>query len=161
MRKKPYTKSEKCNPINGSCSSFDEENRMGTYTLHNVRWSVKSPIDDLILSNVGRADVASLSKTVAKEFAQYNILVNTICPGFISTQRTLELDKPSISQKKRIPQKEVEPSFVSDIPLQRMGTPDEFANLAVFLVSKKASYITGIAIQVDGGKYPGLLIVVQ
>ena len=42
-----------------------------------------------------------------------------------------------------------------------MGTPDEFANLAVFLVSKKASYITGIAIQVDGGKYPGLLIVVQ
>ncbi len=118
--------------------------------------SVKSPIDGLILSNVSRAGVAGLSKTLSKELAQYNILVNTVCPGFISTQRTLDLAR-TLSEKRGISPQDVEKSFVDDIPLNRMGTPEEFANLVVFLASDKASYITGNAIQIDGGKYPGLL----
>ena len=118
--------------------------------------SVKSPIDGLILSNVTRAGVAGLSKTLAKELAQYNILVNTVCPGFISTQRTLDLAR-TLSEKQGKSPQEVEKSFVNDIPLNRMGTPEEFANMVVFLASDKSSYITGNAIQIDGGKYPGLL----
>lgn len=118
--------------------------------------SVKSPLEGLILSNVARAGVAGLSKSLANELAKYNILVNTVCPGFISTHRTLELAK-SIAHRKGLSTEEVRKSFSGNVPLKRMGTSEEFANLVVFLASRCASYITGNAIQIDGGRYQGLL----
>lgn len=118
--------------------------------------SVKAPLDGLILSSVARAGVAGLSKSLANELAKYNILVNNVCPGFISTQRTLEL-ADTIAKKKGLTPEEVIASFTDVVPLKRMGTPEEFANLVVFLASKRSSYINGNAIQIDGGRYPGLL----
>jgi len=89
--------------------------------------------------SAAKAGVIGLTKTTAKEFAGKNVTCNAIAPGFVVTDMTANL-----------------PQAVKDhadkaIPLKRMGTPEEIANVAVFLASDMASYITGEVIKVDGG----------
>ena len=110
----------------------------------------KQPTDGLILSNMSRPAVLGLAKSLANELAIHNILVNSVCPGAFETERHLDLSRKR-AQQEGIPVEEYIKSRAKDIPLKRNGKPEEFANLVVFLASERASYITGTAIQIDGG----------
>jgi len=116
--------------------------------------SVKQPLDNLVLSNTTRLGVVGYAKTLANEYAKDNILVNVVCPGPNLTDRMKEIIK-RMSQDMDKSEDEVEKIWTGQIPLGRMGTPEELANLVVFLASERASYITGTVIQVDGGFVKG------
>src|SRR5699024_10303340 len=88
--------------------------------------STKASIDNLILSNVMRPGVHRLTKSLAREFAKENILVNTIGPGKIKTDRTIQLGK-SVAEKSGKSMDEVMEEMAKDIPLGRLGMPEEFA----------------------------------
>lgn len=112
--------------------------------------SIRVPIPNLILSNVFRAGVAALAKTLAEEFAPYNIRVNNVLPGRIATERLLYLDQVN-AERAGVSVEEIRRRTIAQIPLGRYGDPEEFANAVVFLASPRASYITGASLQVDGG----------
>jgi 3-oxoacyl-[acyl-carrier protein] reductase len=112
--------------------------------------SVKEPIDILLLSNVFRSGVTSLVKSLSRDLASYNIRINNILPGRFDTERVEQLDS-IIAESKGISVSEVRSSFHELIPLSRYGKPEELGNLAAFLLSDKASFITGVTIPVDGG----------
>lgn len=117
--------------------------------------SIKQPIENLILSNTFRTAVAGLAKSLAIELASDNILVNTLGPGRIATDRVASLD--AIRAKNvGTSIEEVRRATEAQIPLGRYGTPDEFAALAVFLGSSANGYITGQSILVDGGMVKSL-----
>jgi 3-oxoacyl-[acyl-carrier protein] reductase len=97
--------------------------------------AVLQPVDCLILSNAARSAVRGLVKSLSNEYAPHNVLVNNVCPGYTATERLQKLN--------------VHPE--TQIPMGRVATPEEFANLVVFLASERASYITGVSIPVDGG----------
>ncbi len=118
--------------------------------------AVKQPIDGLILSNGIRAGIIGLSKTLATELAPYNITVNNICPGYTKTERVQDLSR-ELAKKEGVEQKLIFSRWEEKIPMGRLADPNEIADLAVFLASERASYITGTTIQVDGGYYRGLL----
>lgn len=118
--------------------------------------SVKQPLPDLILSNSLRLGVIGLVKTLADELGPFGIRVNAICPGWTRTERVEQLLRDRALRNGTTPQEEAE-KIAAAIPLRRMGTPDEFANAAAFLVSPAASYITGVSLLVDGGMYRGTL----
>jgi 3-oxoacyl-[acyl-carrier protein] reductase len=119
-------------------------------TIQSV--SVKQPLPELLLSNAVRPGVAGMMKTLAAQLGKENILVNTLCPGRILTDRLLGgLKGSGLSREEYLARQGAE------IPLGRVGTAEEFANVAVFLASERASYVTGVAIQVDGGLVRGLL----
>ena len=118
--------------------------------------SVKQPIDGLILSNTIRAGVVGLAKTLSTELAPYNITVNSVCPGYTLTDRVRNLSK-TVAEKMKITQEEVLRKWEKEIPMGRLGTPEEFAGLVAFLASERASYITGAAIQIVGGWYRGIM----
>jgi len=120
-----------------------------------VSIAAKQPIEGLILSNSIRAAVIGLAKTLSQELAADNILVNSICPGWILTDRLVSMiQKRAESQGKSY--EDALSAVTADIPLHRCGTPEEVAALAVFLASEKAGYITGTTILVDGGLSRGL-----
>ncbi len=117
--------------------------------------SVKQPIDGLILSNSIRAGVSGLVKTLANEYGPYNMLVNNVCPGFTATARLLDLSS-ALAAKQGVTSKDIEARWASQAPLGRVGQPEEFANVVVFLASERSSYVTGTSIAVDGGIVKGI-----
>jgi 3-oxoacyl-[acyl-carrier protein] reductase len=119
-------------------------------TIQSV--SVKQPIPELLLSNAVRPGVAGMMKTLAGQLGKDGITVNTVCPGKIMTDRFLGGQKISGLSREDYLARAVE-----DVPVRRIGTPEEFANVIVFLASERASYVTGVAVQVDGGLVRGLL----
>ncbi|QGQ45478.1 SDR family oxidoreductase [Metabacillus sediminilitoris] len=112
--------------------------------------SVKQPIPGLILSNTFRLGIVGLAKTLAEELAPYNILVNTVSPGRIATERVAHLDKMN-AERLGVSKEQIKERTQNTIPLKRYGTPEEFANVIVFLVSDASTYVTGSSILVDGG----------
>lgn len=122
----------------------------GGRILNLTSVSIKEPIADLLLSNVFRAGVYALTKSLSVELAKDGILVNTIGPGRIETGRIVELDRQR-AQKLGITEEQVREQFIGQIPLGRYGTPEEFARTAVFLGSFANTYVTGQAVFVDGG----------
>jgi len=112
--------------------------------------SIKQPIPNLLLSNVMRAGVAGLAKTLADELAPDGIRVNTIVPGRIATPRVAQLDRVN-AERQGVDVAVIEQRETSRIPMGRYGTPEEFADAVAFLASERASYITGATLQVDGG----------
>ena len=100
--------------------------------------AAKEPMNQLTISNGLRAGLLGLCKSIATEVAEDNITINAILPGFTDTERLAELKVPR-------------EAITSQIPARRIGRPDEFASVAAFLVSDRASYLTGQAVAVDGG----------
>ena len=108
--------------------------------------SIKQPVDNLIASNAVRSSLLGFMKSLANEVAPFGITVNNLMPGFTLTERLEKLI-------------EANPDFraaEATIPMKRFGRPDEFAAAAAFLVSERASYITGVSIPVDGGWIKGV-----
>lgn len=130
--------------------------RGGGRIINLTSVSVKQPVDNLMLSNMARTGVIGFAKTLATELAPDKILVNNVCPGIIFTDRIQQLATVR-AEEAGITFDEALEKMTADIPLGRIGDPNEFANLVVFLASERASYITGTTIQVDGGMVKSLL----
>lgn len=118
--------------------------------------AVKQPVQNLILSNSLRAAVTGMARTLANEVAPYGITVNNLLPGYTRTERVEQLAE-SIAAREGITPAEAQERWEADIPMRRLGEPREFAALAAFLASERASYITGSSIAVDGGWIRSLL----
>jgi 3-oxoacyl-[acyl-carrier protein] reductase len=116
---------------------------------------VVQPIPNLALSNGVRAAVAGWSKTLASEVARHGITVNMILPGRIDTDRVRELDGIK-AERTGATIAAVQQASRNEIPAGRYGEPEEFAAVAVFLASVRASYVTGSSIRVDGGMIRGV-----
>lgn len=112
--------------------------------------SIRQPIPGLILSNAFRMGILGLAKSLADELAPFNILVNTVAPGRISTDRTTYLDQLR-ADRRGVSRDQVVTEALQDIPLQRYGEAKEFAKVVCFLASEASSYVTGSTIMVDGG----------
>lgn len=119
-------------------------------------YSVKQPIPNLVLSNSIRAATVGLTKSLALELGREGIRFNSILPAWTETERVLELMAFRARQNGTTVEEEIARQ-AKDSPLGRMGTPQEFANAAVFLLSPAAAYITGVMLTVDGGMYKGTL----
>lgn len=112
--------------------------------------SVKQPIDNLLLSNAIRPAVIGLTKTLAEELGPEGIRVNSILPGWTATERVEELLEAGMEKHGTTREEEVA-KRAGSVPLRRMGTPEEFANVAAFLCSPAAGYVHGAMVPVDGG----------
>jgi 3-oxoacyl-[acyl-carrier protein] reductase len=117
--------------------------------------SAKQPIDNLILSNTARAGVLGYAKSLSAAVAGYGITVNCICPGYTKTERVERLAEAFV-EKGLGSVEEYYGRLEKAIPLGRLGKPEEIAAAAVFFASEGAAYITGTALQVDGGYVKGL-----
>jgi 3-oxoacyl-[acyl-carrier protein] reductase len=123
----------------------------GGRIINIVSTSVKQPIDNLLLSNAIRPGVIGLAKSLSLELAPDHITVNNVCPGRILTARLLEGDRVREQLARGVSQQAILDSMAQDIPLKRLGKPEELAALVAFLASEQAAYITGTTTQVDGG----------
>jgi 3-oxoacyl-[acyl-carrier protein] reductase len=117
--------------------------------------TVKQPLPNLILSNSLRLGVVGLIKTLADELAPFGVRVNAICPGWTRTARVEQLLRDRAERNASTPDREAA-RIAAAVPLGRMGTPEELAAVAAFLVSPAASYVTGVSLLVDGGMYRGV-----
>lgn len=131
------------------CLPHMRQQRWGR-VINITSYSVKQPVDQLMLSNSVRLGVIGWSKTLANEVGADGVLVNSVCPGWTETDRVGELLEAR-SQASGQPTEDIRRAIVNEIPLARMGQPDEFADIVAFLASERASYITGTAIAIDGG----------
>ena len=118
--------------------------------------AAKEPLPGLILSTTARAGVLGFAKSLSDELATSNVTVNVVCPGYMQTERVDDLVRERSKREKRDP-KEIEDELVKRIPMRRMGRPEELAHAVAFLSSEQAGYITGVALQVDGGYIRNIL----
>ncbi len=114
--------------------------------------SVKMPLDNLMLSNAIRMAVIGLTKSLSNELAGEGITVNSVLPGWTRTERVEQL-LHALAQRDGISVEEAEARITRNIPAGRMGRPEEFADVVVFLASERASFVNGVSLQVDGGFY--------
>jgi 3-oxoacyl-[acyl-carrier protein] reductase len=132
-----------------------KERRWGRI-LNITSVAAKQPIENLLLSNSIRAGLTGFARTLANEVAAEGITVNNIMPGYTRTERLDEL-AGMMAEKQGISPDEFRGKWEKEIPMGRLAEPREFAALATFLVSERASYITGTSMQVDGGYIKSLL----
>ena len=117
--------------------------------------SVKQPVENLVLSNSLRPAVVGFVKTLSQEVATEGITLNILAPGYHNTDAV----KRVIKKKSEVTGKDyqtVEQQLIKNIPVGRMGKPDEFASMAVWLLSPLSGYITGQTISIDGGVMMGI-----
>jgi 3-oxoacyl-[acyl-carrier protein] reductase len=115
-----------------------------------VSTSVKQPIDGLLLSNSIRPGVLGFAKSASRDLAPMGITINSVLPGSIRTDRTLELASHR-SKKEGVSVEQVLEEKSREIPAGRLGDPDEIGAAVAFLCSRQAAYITGTSLVVDGG----------
>ncbi|MFB6356831.1 MAG: SDR family oxidoreductase [bacterium] len=118
--------------------------------------SVKQPLGDLVLSNTARSGATAALKTLSNEVADENITVNCVLPGLTATDRMKELTEDQ-AERQDISVEQAREQTVSNVPMDRWADPGEIADVAVFLASERASFVTGTNIQVDGGFISNLL----
>jgi len=105
-------------------------------------WTVREPLGNLILSNSHRSATLAAFKTIARDVAASGVTLNTVLPGRIGTDRLYALSGG---------REQAEAIGRGEVPAGRLGTPQEMAAAVAFLCSERASYITGVALLVDGG----------
>ena len=112
--------------------------------------SVKTPVNGLFLSNSIRMGVLGWAKALSDEVAPHGITVNSVCPGTTKTERIEQIlnAQSELSGKDK---SEIEEAMANSIPMLRIGEASDLSALITFLASEKASYMTGLAVQVDGG----------
>jgi len=120
--------------------------------LTMTSYSVKQPLPNLVLSNSVRLATIGLTKTLALELGSEGIRFNSILPATIETDRIRELDSFRAQKNGTTLEQELALDAQKSV-FGRIGTPEEFANAAVFLLSPAASYLTGVMLTVDGGQY--------
>jgi 3-oxoacyl-[acyl-carrier protein] reductase len=118
--------------------------------------AAKQPMAGLLLSNTARGGLLGFAKTLATEVARDNVIVNTVLPGHFDTARTVELAGARAEREHRKVE-DVLAERLSGIPIGRAGEPRELAAVVAFLASSRATFLTGAAIQVDGGQIASLL----
>jgi 3-oxoacyl-[acyl-carrier protein] reductase len=118
--------------------------------------AVKQPVDNLIISNTLRAGLTGFAKSIANELGASGITINTVCPGYTDTERLKSLAAFK-AEAAGVKVEDIYAEWIAQIPVGRVGRPEELAALIAFLASERAAYITGTAIPVDGGHYKGLL----
>ncbi|WP_461611262.1 SDR family oxidoreductase [Cytobacillus kochii] len=131
-------------------SVLPEMKKHGGKIINIASTSIKQPIQGLLLSNTFRLGIVGLTKTLADELAPHQILINTVAPGRIATDRIDYLDQLT-ANRKGMTKEEVQKASVQSIPLGRYGTPEEFAQFVTFLCSDINTYVTGSSILIDGG----------
>ena len=121
--------------------------------VYSTSTSVRQPTQylNLILSNAIRASVHGMLKTLSADLAKDGIRVNAVQPGRIATDRLVQLDTDTAKRQNTTPEAVRKSYEESVIPMGRYGEPAEYAAAVVFIASPKASYITGVSLQVDGG----------
>ena len=117
--------------------------------------SVKKPIDNLTLSNTFRPAVQGLCKSLSLELAADNIQVNGLAPGRIETGRINQLDDAQAAKQGKT-RAEIRAASEAQIPMKRLGQPEEFGRVAAFLCSPAAGYVNGSVLLVDGGAMTSL-----
>jgi 3-oxoacyl-[acyl-carrier protein] reductase len=132
-----------------------KERRWGRI-LNVTSIAAKQPVDNLMLSNSIRAAVIGFARTLANEVAPFGVTVNNLLPGFTATDRMVELSEVTATKEGITPEQALA-RYTAQVPMGRMGEPREFAALAAFLASERASYITGQSMAVDGGWIRALL----
>ena len=118
--------------------------------------SVKQPIATLLLSNTARAGLTGFLKTISTELAPDGITVNSILPGIHKTDRIVQLAEHRSKEENRSAEEIIREMMAAN-PTKTIGDPENFGAMAAFLASEQASYITGQAILIDGGSFPGLM----
>jgi 3-oxoacyl-[acyl-carrier protein] reductase len=112
--------------------------------------SAKQPIDSLVLSNTARAGVLGFSKSLSNQMAPFGVTVNCVCPGYTKTERIEEL-AAAFEKAHKGTAEDFYKKIEQQIPEGRFATPGEFGATVAFLASQQAGYITGTALQIDGG----------
>ena len=112
--------------------------------------AAKQPLGDLVLSTTARAGVLGFAKCLADEVAADGVTVNVLCPGYMQTQRSIDLMERRARETGETTEAVTE-RLTAAIPARRMGAPAELGAVAAFLASAGAAYVTGTAVQVDGG----------
>jgi 3-oxoacyl-[acyl-carrier protein] reductase len=107
--------------------------------------TVRQPAPTLILSNTARAGATAFLKTLATEVAPRGVTVNSVQPGLHATDRLAQIHGGDLS------------AAAATVPAGRVGDPDGFGAAVAFLCSEQAQFITGAALSIDGGAYPGLM----
>ena len=130
--------------------------RGGGRIINVTSISAKQPVEGLVLSNALRAGVTGLSRTIANELATDNILVNCVAPGYTATDRVIDLAEAAAARE-GVSADVIQKRTEAGIPLRRLATTEEFADVVTFLASGRASYVTGTTLQIDGGYVRGLL----
>lgn len=118
--------------------------------VHITSLVAKQPTPLLTISSALRAGLSALTKTMANEFGPDNVLVNALLPGHVMTDRQLHLAELR-SAKDGITIEQYFEQAGAAIPLRRLGRPEEIGEAIAFLCSERASYLTGVSLQVDGG----------
>ena len=118
--------------------------------------SVKQPIEGLLLSNTVRAGLTGWAKTVSTEVAADNVTVNNVAPGYTLTERQEELATARAKATGK-PKEEMIGLWAAQVPMRRLASAEEIGAVVAFLASERASYITGVTLQVDGGWVRSLL----
>lgn len=136
------------NLIRAALPYLRESDRAAILTITSI--AAKEPQGNLTLSNAVRPAVLGLTKTLSLELATEGIRVNSILPGITDTERIVKLVSAR-AEKNNTSEQEERERMGGAIPLGRIGKPEEFANVAVFLCSPAAGFITGAMVPVDGG----------
>jgi 3-oxoacyl-[acyl-carrier protein] reductase len=132
-----------------------QKNSWGRF-LTITSYSVKQPVEGLLLSNSLRAGVTGMVRTLANEYGAFGITVNNVCPGYTRTDRLDDL-AGMMAARTGATTEEVFTGWKKFIPAGRLGTPEEFAAVVAFLASEKASYVNGVSLTIDGGTTRSLL----
>ena len=118
--------------------------------VFSASFAIREPIPNIATSNVCRIAIAGLVRTLARELGPKGIRVNGVLPGYIATERVTHVFEDSARRRGTTPE-QVQAALLQEIPLGRIGSPEELAHAFVFLGSEMSSYVTGVLLPVAGG----------